>query len=378
MEQTKTFAELFTGHMARVNLSDQDLADALGLRRETVYRWRIGSIKAPREKTIRKSGGILKLSAEESDELLLVAAKERERYATGMHKTAEVMAEAPLPKFTVSEADRIVPVPTRPVEHPRQFFGHKKLIERIFQYWNGSFSEHILITGPRRSGKTSLLHYLKNIHHAAPLRKNQRNDWLARPYNWVFVDFSRMRMQRRENLLRYILAELNLPEESAKDLISFSETLEDDLDKQSIILMDNIEDGLKAEGLDMQFWQFMRNLREFGPVGLCGTSRLSVHELHEFAKKHGKTSPFFNVFLPVELGPLHKEEGRELLSHVTPPLVKADADWIINKSGGWPVLLQNLCAIRMSSVEKEWKAAAGKIIDEYQYLTASTARHSPK
>ena len=52
--------------------------------------------------------------------------------------------------------------------------------------------QNAAIIGKRRIGKTSLLHYLKNIT-ATPkeeLRQQQKSDWLPNPeiYKWIFVD----------------------------------------------------------------------------------------------------------------------------------------------------------------------------------------------
>lgn len=101
-----------------------------------------------------------------------------------------------------------------PIKHPSRFFGRQKELKRLFQILKRHPLQNAAIIGKRRMGKTSLLHYLKNITVTAKeeLRKEQKSDWLPNPeiYKWIFVDFQDSRMARRENFLKHILENLNL------------------------------------------------------------------------------------------------------------------------------------------------------------------------
>ena len=80
-----------------------------------------------------------------------------------------------------------------PIMHPRQFFGREGELRRIFGVLGRFPLQHIAIIGLQRSGKTSLLRYLRHITKTPPeqLRPGQQSDWLKQPdrYRWVFVDF---------------------------------------------------------------------------------------------------------------------------------------------------------------------------------------------
>ena len=97
------------------------------------------------------------------------------------------------------------------------------------------------VIGPKRSGKTSLLYYLKNITQAEPaeLRPGQRTDWLPQPerYQWVFVDFQDSRMGNRDRLLRHLLTNLNMPAPSPCDLDTFMDIVSHYLQMPTVILL---------------------------------------------------------------------------------------------------------------------------------------------
>jgi hypothetical protein len=69
------------------------------------------------------------------------------------------------------------------ITHPRHFFGRQKELKRLFDLLKRHPLQNAAIIGKRRSGKTSLLHYLKNITTTPPeqLRSGQKSDWLPLP-----------------------------------------------------------------------------------------------------------------------------------------------------------------------------------------------------
>ncbi len=73
-----------------------------------------------------------------------------------------------------------------PVAQPRQFFGRERELKRIFNWWRRTPMSHVALVGPKRSGKTSLLHYLRGIHAmpADSLRPDQKRDWLPNAHHY--------------------------------------------------------------------------------------------------------------------------------------------------------------------------------------------------
>ena len=70
----RTFGELLKEYMERTGISDAELARTLGVRRQTIFRWKEGSVARPRHaEDVLRCAQRLRLTAEERDELLMAA-----------------------------------------------------------------------------------------------------------------------------------------------------------------------------------------------------------------------------------------------------------------------------------------------------------------
>lgn len=155
-----------------------------------------------------------------------------------------------------------------PVIHLRHFFGHGQAVKRLFNLLKRRPLQNAIIIGPRRSGKTSLLLYLKNLTTVAAtapeqLRPEQRDDLLPKPdrYRWVFVDFQDPRLGTREGLLRYLLENLGLPIPKQCDLDGFMDVVSYNLRAPTVILLDEIDVALgRYPELDNSFWEGLRSV----------------------------------------------------------------------------------------------------------------------
>ena len=244
-----------------------------------------------------------------------------------------------------------------PITHPRDFFGRQKELKRLFDLLKRRPLQNAAIIGKRRSGKTSLLQYLKNITTTPTeqLRPGQKSDWLPYPenYRWIFVDFQDSRRQNREGLLRYILESLKMSVPSPCDLDRFMDTVSSNLDRPTVILFDEIGVGLqRCPELDDGFWESLRSLapQTNGNLGFVLATPESPIEL---ARNTGHTSPFFNIFgYTTILGIMTETEARELIGRSPIPFPAEDVEWILNKSERWPLLLQILGRERLFSLEE--------------------------
>ena len=268
-----------------------------------------------------------------------------------------------------------------PITQPRFFFGRRDELTRIFSLWQQPTLQNVALIGLKRSGKSSLLHYLKAINQALPesLRPGQHHSWLPRPerYRWVYVDFQDPRQSQRERLLRYILTELRFPAPPGCDLLRFMDLVADHLRQPTIILMDEIRDGLESPELDQSFWNGLRSLG----ANYTGGKLAFVLTAHEspakLAQDQGKSSPFFNIFgHTIYLGPLTKPEAYELIDSSPQPFSAADATWIIEQSQGWPCLLQLLCHLRLAALlagetDSQWQAEGLLQLESYRHLLAA-------
>ncbi|MFL5805561.1 MAG: ATP-binding protein [Roseiflexaceae bacterium] len=270
-----------------------------------------------------------------------------------------------------------------PIMHCRQFFGREDELRRIFGVLGRFPLQHIAVIGPQRSGKTSLLHYLKSITRTPPqqLRPGQRADWLkqADRYRWVFVDFQDPRMCGLDGLLPHLLAGLHLPIPARCTLSAFMDVASRGLHNPAVILLDEIGSALESPELDLKFWWSLRSLCTNQTSGHLGVILTSQQPPMQQAHDYEKPSPFFNIFHRMDLGPLTEPAARALIANSPQPFADAEAEWILEQSGGWPVLLQILCSAQLEALERgaadsAWREEGLYQIGPYRYLLDARER----
>ncbi|WP_141698852.1 ATP-binding protein [Candidatus Marithrix sp. Canyon 246] len=260
-----------------------------------------------------------------------------------------------------------------PITTPRQFFGREQILKRIFDVWRSPPLQHIGIIGVKRSGKTSLLHYLSRIIDtpSKDLRPNQRNDWIKPLNQWVYIDFQDARMCYQESLLQHILSKIGLPTPQPCDLFAFTDIIDQYLDIPTIILLDEIKMGFDSPDLDDNFWWGMRSLGCGGKLGYVLTAHKAPEDM---LQDDGQPSPFFNIFGHLlNLNPFTEDEALDFISSIPQIFDKKDIEWIINKSAKWPFLLQMICHSRFTALKEgqkdnAWKLEALQAIKRYRYL----------
>ncbi|MBD2338016.1 ATP-binding protein [Calothrix sp. FACHB-156] len=245
-----------------------------------------------------------------------------------------------------------------PITQPRHFFGREKELKRLFHLLKRHPLQNAAIIGKKRSGKTSLLHYLKNITTTptAQLRLNQKSDWLPNPenYQWIFIDLQDARMQNQEGLLKYILESLKLQIPNPCDLDYFMDVVSSNLHQPTVILLDEIGVGLqRCPELDDGFWESLRSLATNHTGGNLAFILATPESPIELAQSTGHSSPFFNIFgYTAYLGALTEPEARELIASSPIPFDVEDVEWILNQSQCLPILLQILCRERLFTLEE--------------------------
>ena len=262
-----------------------------------------------------------------------------------------------------------------PITHPRHFFGRNKELKRLFNLLKRHPLQNAAIIGKRRIGKTSLLHYLKNITTTPveELRSDQKSDWLPNPerYKWIFVDFQDPRMASKERFLSHILENLRIEIPENCNLDNFMDLVSDNLNRPTVILLDEIGVGLqRCPELDDEFWESLRSLATNHTGGNLAFI-LATHEAPiELAHNTKHSSPFFNIFgYTATLGALKKEEAEKLIASSPIPFAVEDANWILGKSQGIPLLLQILCRERLFHLEDgdtdDWKEEVDQQIEAF-------------
>ncbi len=345
------FGQLLRSHINQKGTTQAELAKQIGISAAAIGKWINGVINKFDRYKISKCADALKLNSIQREEFFKAAKCE----------------EPPKPPLPPSP---YVPVTTRPIPHPSQFFGRNLLLNRIFNDWKNLPPTHNLLIGPKSSGKTSLLNYLKLIHKIDQnsLREKQCDHRSLQNYNWVFVDFEEPKMQKPESFLRYVLKTLNLLPDNLYDLADLTDILSTHLKEPTILLIDNIEKGLKLPELDEIFWGYMRSLaNSVDTLGFCVVSRHPLDQLEKLAKELGKPSPFINTFTELKLEQFTKDEARELLSYSPEELSEKDIQWILEQSKCWPVLVQILLKTRLEDGDN-WQAVAKDKLEKYEFL----------
>lgn len=305
--------------------------------RQAIRDWRLGQTKHPRcRAVVITCGKILKLSPEQLDQFLIAA---------GHEPIGPVISPPPPP----SERSYITVV-GKPVVQPYQFFGRTTLLRKIRWAWNKDIPEHLVVIGPRRSGKTSLLNYLKNILRAGYRRPGQPQgweSWLPRNFQFVLVDFQEIVMCNPDGFRKAVLQQLQTKESSEPPTVEhFANMLKGQIGMKTVILMD--EFNLGWERLSEDFWLNMRALGASGNVSFMLASSKNFAEL--VAKNQSQSSPFFNIFAhTLTLGPFTDSEARELIAYSPKPL--AEIEWMLQESHCWPALLQLLCDTQLQVLE---------------------------
>jgi DNA-binding SARP family transcriptional activator len=244
-----------------------------------------------------------------------------------------------------------------PITYPARFFGRSSLIKRLFNLFRQRPLQNAAIIGSRRSGKTSLLHYLKTIATANPdqLRPSQQTEWLSNPevYRWILVDFQDPRLGSCDGLLTYLLTEMGFEPRNSCDIDEFLDIVAFNLNNPTIILFDEIGVALtRYPELDDTFWESLRSLATNQTEGNLGFILTSHEPPDQLAQHSGYGSPFFNIFAyTAQLGPFTEVEAAELMASSPIPFPHTDVAWMLQESGRWPFLLQILCRERLISLE---------------------------
>jgi len=231
-----------------------------------------------------------------------------------------------------------------PIESPQQFFGRHQEVKQIFSTLNRHPLQHFALIGPRRSGKSSLLKYIRKTCYTteADLRASQSNNWLKQPgaYQWVNIDFQDPRTHTMSRLLKNILEQVGCSHMGECDLDNFMDLFIPCLDRPTIILMDEIGAALSATDLPVQLWWGLRSIVNGFSNGNLSFIISSHYEPAKLAEDKGKSSPFFNIFSLIDVKPFTIEDIEEFFENAPLEIASDEKSWIIDQSQMWPILVQ--------------------------------------
>ncbi len=122
----RSFSELLIEYTRRTGISDSELARSIGVRRQTIFRWKEGMVSRPRHREdVLALAKRLRLSPEERDELLLAAGFPPEAPMSAAASQEETpqrdqapLQEGPLPSPVPPPATSAPAAPTRTGDRP--------------------------------------------------------------------------------------------------------------------------------------------------------------------------------------------------------------------------------------------------------------------
>ncbi len=238
------------------------------------------------------------------------------------------------------------------ITDPQRFIGRRAELEFITGRLRGEQPQGSSIVGPRRIGKSSLLHYLLKPRADETLRAapNQQVVYLdAQTGECSSPDRFRImllrtlldeqRLDRRTTEGR-LLAEMQMQLTNATDCSwELARAVLVALPFHPVVCLDEFE-ALLNDAFDESFFN---GLRSWANEGLVTWIIVSVKSLPELSQLHQSASPFFNLLATLELGELTTSEAEQLLDQTQTSKIgftEQERKWIKDLANNHPYHLQ--------------------------------------
>jgi hypothetical protein len=224
-----------------------------------------------------------------------------------------------------------------PVSDPAFFFGRGPETDFLFELLRKGQS--VSVSGPRRIGKTSLLLHVKDPGVAAA------HSFPAEGAEFLLLDGGALDGLGEEDFYGAVFRELGEPSDSVP-YPRFLEFVRGRLSgggRNLVILLDEFELFASNPRFGLAMFNRLRALAAQYPVRFVTASKYPIWKLTQV---HSETlsSPFFNFFAPLSLGPLEESEARRLpamLSSIAgKPFSERTIDRILALAGPHPLFLQ--------------------------------------
>jgi len=211
------------------------------------------------------------------------------------------------------------------IRDPQNFFGRDRELARIFNWLAGM--QNISVVGARRIGKSSLLYYISQAGQ-------QR---LGEEYTVQYLD-----LQLMLSANEFYERACELLDTKGGTHLDFRRALKG---KRVVLCLDEFEQTIDNEAFGEGFFSILRGLAQTGELALVLATQHTLPEL----QPNLPTSPFFNIFTTLRLGPLTKTEAIQL---VTRPIERAgksfgeaEVDFILRIAGTHPFRLNIACSL---------------------------------
>ncbi len=213
------------------------------------------------------------------------------------------------------------------IRDPARFFGRERERGQIFSRLKTMQS--VSVVGERRIGKSSLL------YHIAQTGRER----LGEDYTCHYLDLQLV--LSTEEFFDRACELLNTEGSTHRD---FEEAIRG---KRIVLCLDEFEQATDNPAFGDEFFNVLRSLAQTGELALVVATQHTLPELYRSGAI--ATSPFFNIFTVLRLGPLTEAEAREL---VTRPVERngqsfseAEIDFILGLAGTHPYRLNVACEL---------------------------------
>lgn len=229
------------------------------------------------------------------------------------------------------------------------FFGRREELQKIYNAIDKR--QCISLVGTRKIGKSSLLKFLSS----PDLQKRYNFDLSDRIF--ILTDLREYADKTREDFFQAVSADLLAQSRSyvalqAPDAVDGQSRLKKLLQDirnagfRPVLLMDAFDKVTKNTHFDPNFFSFLRALA--GVYDLISFITASIKPLYEVSHSDDvASSPFFNIFQTLRLGPLAREEAKELITvpaeRTGHPFTPKEVEWLLARAGRHPFFLQVAC-----------------------------------
>jgi tRNA A-37 threonylcarbamoyl transferase component Bud32 len=242
-----------------------------------------------------------------------------------------------------------------PVRSQEMFFGRDHELHEIANFIKGNQS--VSIVGPRKIGKTSLVFHLMRPQISEELG-------IASGTLVCYLDCEVLGQESAAEVFQQFAAELRAevesrgqPEEPALETACLSpsrlafEGAIRALNRrgmQVVMVLDEFERLSANPQLDVNFFNALRSIAgRFHLVFLTASASPLIELTYSARSQDILSSPFFNIFAPVFLGPLPEKDARDLIfkpsERAGKPFPLPIQNFLLEYSGRHPLILQIAC-----------------------------------
>jgi len=208
--------------------------------------------------------------------------------------------------------------------------------------------QSVSVIGPRRIGKTSFLFHLSD-----PTVRAERSPTPDEPL-FVYIDGEMLGALARSDVLRLIFQETATQTDQERIGISsvvnhrsFEQAIRGLVKpgQQLVYLIDGFEGLTKNQNLDGDFFSYLRSLIVRYNVAYVTASKAPLLALID--EGGVLSSPFFNIFVPINLGFFSEDDARKLIRRPSQAagveFSRSTEDFILDLAGPHPFFLQIAC-----------------------------------